>query len=179
MSNEACPCGSNQDYSKCCEPYITGKVQAPTAEALMRSRYSAHVKVSVPYLKDTLAPESRGDFDEQDVRKWATKSEWLGLKIISAKEQGSKATVEFTATYKTEGKTLEHHEVAQFRKDANLARWYFVDGDAHVHEEGQGHNHDHHHVTAPIVREGPKIGRNDPCTCGSGKKYKKCCGQAA
>jgi uncharacterized protein YecA (UPF0149 family) len=28
--------------------------------------------------------------------------------------------------------------------------------------------------TAPIVRAGPRVGRNDPCPCGSGKKYKKC-----
>ena len=44
-------------------------------------------------------------------------------------------------------------------------RWYFVDGET----IGQ----------KPVVREGPRIGRNDPCPCGSGKKYKKCCGKAA
>jgi len=29
----------------------------------------------------------------------------------------------------------------------------------------------------PFVREGQKIGRNQPCPCGSGKKYKQCCGK--
>lgn len=56
---------------------------------------------------------------------------------------------------------------------------------AHDHEHGDacgcGHDHDGHHHhhghrhIAPFVRSGPKIGRNDPCPCGSGKKYKKCC----
>lgn len=37
---------------------------------------------------------------------------------------------------------------------------------------------DENYVTpTPYVREGSKIGRNDPCPCGSGKKYKKCCGK--
>lgn len=163
-----CHCGSGQPYANCCEPYITGQKPAPTAEALMRSRYTAHVIADIPYLKKTLAPESRGDFNEADVREW-TKSEWLGLEIISA--QGNK--VEFTANYKKDGKEYGHHEVAKFRKMGD--NWFFVDGDSHVHEGG-GHHHHHHPPQVPVVRESPKIGRNDPCSCGSGKKYKKCHG---
>jgi SEC-C motif-containing protein len=134
----------------------------------MRSRYSAHVKGAVNYLRETLAPEVRSQFNEREVREWM-KSEWLGLEIISA--EGNK--VEFNAKYKANGKTLEHHEVSKFRKIGE--RWYFVDGDHHVHEDGHGHHH-HHSPQAPVVREEPKVGRNDPCSCGSGKKYKKCCG---
>lgn len=166
-----CPCGSQKEYSLCCEPYITGKENAPTPEALMRSRYTAYVKVAEPYLKETLAPESRGDYNENDVREWAKKSEWLGLDILNAKGN----TVEFVAKYRTQGKVLEHHEVSKFRKDGN--RWFFVDGDSHVHEEGKGHEH-HKEAQKPIVREEPKVGRNDPCSCGSGKKFKKCHGAA-
>lgn len=52
----------------------------------------------------------------------------------------------------------------------------------HAHDDACGCGHDHHghhhhghrHI-APFVRSGPKVGRNDPCPCGSGKKYKKCC----
>ncbi len=167
-----CPCGTGKPYSDCCEPFITGKLPAPTPEALMRSRYTAYVKVVEPYLRETLAPESRGDYNEKDVREWAKQSEWLGLKILKA--QGN--TVEFVAKYKTQGKVLEHHEVSTFRKDGN--KWYFVDGESHVHEDGKGHEH-HAEPKAPVVREEPKIGRNDPCKCGSGKKYKKCCGVSA
>ncbi|MGE0615919.1 MAG: YchJ family metal-binding protein, partial [Bacteriovoracia bacterium] len=104
--------------------------------------------------------------NEADARSWAKDSEWMGLKIESAQDN----IVEFTARYKTEGKVLEHHETSKFRKIKD--RWYFVDGDSHIHEEGQGH---HHATPKPIVRAEPKLGRNDPCHCGSGKKYKKCC----
>ncbi|MGE3262017.1 MAG: YchJ family protein [Bacteriovoracia bacterium] len=168
-----CPCGSQKDYSQCCEPYITGKENAPTPEALMRSRYTAYVKVAEPYLKETLAPESRGDYNEGEVREWAKKSEWLGLQILSAKGD----TVEFIAKYRTQGKVLEHHEVSKFKKKGD--RWYFVDGDSHVHEEGKGHEHHApREPQKPMVREEPKVGRNDPCSCGSGKKFKKCHGAA-
>lgn len=44
----------------------------------------------------------------------------------------------------------------------------------HVH--GPNCNHGHGDLK-PIVRESPKVGRNDPCSCGSQKKYKKCCGK--
>lgn len=171
----SCPCGSNKDYSQCCQPYLEGKAHAPTPEALMRSRYTAYVKVAVPYLRDTLAPESRGDFSEKDVKEWASKSEWLGLEILKA--EGS--SVEFVAKYRAQEKVIEHHEVSTFRKDKD--RWYFVDGDSHVHEEGKGHEHHVHAPKAPqkpVVRDTPKLGRNDPCHCGSGKKFKKCHGAA-
>lgn len=166
-----CPCGTQKDYSQCCEPYITGKKPAPTPEALMRSRYTAYVKVAAPYLKETLAPEARGDFNEKDVYEWSQQSEWLGLEILKAEGK----TVEFMAKYKAQGKVLEHHEVSTFRQEGG--KWYFVDGDSHVHEEGKGHEHHAHaqEPKAPIVREAPKVGRNDPCACGSGKKSKKCC----
>lgn len=163
----SCPCGSQKDFSTCCEPYILGQQNPPTPEALMRSRYSAHVKQAFSYLRETLAPEVRAQFNEKEVRDWAS-SEWLGLEIISAESN----KVEFTAKYKSKGKIFEHHEISKFRKIGD--RWYFIDGDHHVHEDGKGHHH-HHEPQTPIVREEPKMGRNDPCPCGSGKKYKKCC----
>ncbi len=165
-----CPCGNSTDFNRCCEPYLTGKALAPTPEALMRSRYTAYVKGEIPYLKHTLTPDTQSDFDEKEAREWAKNSEWLGLEITSA--QGNQ--VEFTAKYKLQGKTLEHHEVSTFKKIKD--RWYYEDGEAHMHEEGEGH-HAHHEKQAPIVREGEKIGRNDVCACGSGKKHKKCCGK--
>jgi uncharacterized protein YchJ len=44
----------------------------------------------------------------------------------------------------------------------------------HVHGPNCNHGHDH---LKPITRTGAKIGRNDPCSCGSEKKFKKCCGK--
>lgn len=171
MSN--CPCGTGKEYSNCCEPFVALKELAPTPEALMRARYSAYVKQSVPFLRESLAPEARGDFNEAEVREWAKQSEWLGLEILNAKGN----TVEFIAKYKADKQVLEHHEVSTFRKEGN--RWYFVDGESHVHEEGKGHEHHQAEPKVPVVRAAPKVGRNDPCACGSGKKSKKCCGAAA
>ena len=51
----------------------------------------------------------------------------------------------------------------------------------HVHGPDCNHGHGHHHHFSPVeqfVRASPKVGRNDPCPCGSGKKHKKCCGAA-
>jgi SEC-C motif domain protein len=173
MSASLCPCGSQKAYAECCEPIISGKVLASSAEALMRARYSAHVKVQPIFLRDSLAPETRHEFNDAEVREWAGQSKWKGLEILKA--EGN--IVEFVAKYETQGKTLEHHEVATFRNDNG--RWYFVDGDAHVHEEGK--SHEHHapkEPQKPVVRAEPKLGRNDPCHCGSGKKFKKCHGLA-
>jgi SEC-C motif-containing protein len=172
-----CPCGSGKKLEECCLPIIEQKTLAKTAEELMRSRYTAFTLANVDYLKNTLAPESREDFDEASTRTWAKNAKWKGLKIISTKkgqESDKRGTVEFMATYETDGEGIEHHEVAEFRKTA-AGQWYFVDGDSHTHKEGEGHAH-HHHTVQTVVRDAPKIGRNDPCSCGSGKKFKKCCG---
>ena len=136
----------------------------------MRSRYTAYARGAIDYLRETLAPSERGDFNEAETRNWARSAEWRGLQIIEA--SGDK--VEFVAKYRAGGKTLEHHEVSTFTKQDG--RWYFVDGESHVHEEGKGHEHHPVEPVKPIIRETPKIGRNDPCHCGSGKKYKKCHG---
>ncbi len=174
--NTPCPCGSNKDYAHCCGLLHSKKDHARTAEALMRSRYTAFVAGEIQYLYDTLAPESRSDYDEKSTREWANSVHWKGLKILSTEkglESDDKGKVEFVATYEKDGTGLDHHEVSQFRKSKE-GIWFFVDGDGHTHKEGEGHQH--HTPVQTFKREGPKIGRNDPCTCGSGKKYKKCCG---
>ena len=175
-----CPCGTESKFENCCEPFLKGSKAPETAEKLMRSRYSAFVKGNIEYLTTTLASESRSDFDIAATRKWAEQAEWKGLKIMSVTngaENDSKGTVEFVATYAIDGEALDHHEVSQFRK-SDAGQWYFVDGDSHTHPEGEGHHH-HHSKPQTVMREGPKIGRNDPCHCGSGKKFKKCHGTEA
>ena len=158
-----CPCGSSKEYAQCCRPLIKGEEQAATAEALMRSRYSAHVNVEVDYIHDTTHPDKREGYNRQAVAAWCKRSEWQALEVVGVTDGGEDdqtGTVEFIARYREKGKLVKHHEIAEFaRKDD---RWYFVDGQAPKQEQ--------------IVRQGPKVGRNDPCPCGSGKKYKKCCG---
>jgi SEC-C motif-containing protein len=170
-----CPCGSQQSYKTCCEPFHRNSKNPETAEALMRARYSAFVLGEIRFLSETLAPESRSDYDEKSTKEWSTSVQWKGLKVLRT-EKGSptddKGIVEFVATYQKDGVGLDHHEVSSFRK-TDKGIWYFVEGDGHTHKEGESHDH------TPIEtyrRESPKLGRNDPCTCGSGKKYKKCCG---
>lgn len=170
-----CPCGSNNTYEECCGPFLSGQTHPDTAEKLMRSRYTAYTRADIEYIEKTMAPEARKDFDVTGTKQWAEGSRWKGLKIIDTQEGGPEnktGMVEFTATYEKDGEGIDHHEVAQFRKNKE-GKWLFVDGEAHTHKEGEGH----HELTKPItvVRERPKIGRNDPCECGSGKKYKKCC----
>lgn len=177
-----CPCGTQETFENCCEPFLKGKALPETAEKLMRSRYTAFTCADVDYIKKTLAPESRKGFDVKATRESAEQAKWKELQILSTDKGGPNddtGTVEFTAVYEHGGEGIEHHEVAEFRKDED-GQWFFVDGDAHTHKAGEGHHHDHsHEKVETVVRSEPKIGRNDPCSCGSKKKYKKCCGANA
>ncbi len=158
-----CPCGSGLPYEACCEPLINGTGNAATPEELMRSRYCAYVLQNIPYLARTLHPSQRNDYDEDGAARWSRESQWLGLEIISASGASpgdQTGTVEFKVHYIRDGMTLVHHELSEFRRSDGT--WYFYDGKL---------------VGAPQIRRAtPKVGRNDPCPCGSGRKYKKCCG---
>lgn len=168
-----CPCCSDKDYEACCAPYLAGKTLPETAEQLMRSRYTAYTRVDLAYLKKTMAPEGREEFDPKATEEWAKGSKWLGLKILKTKRgtaADDEGIVEFIAMYENGGKRAQHHEISEFTKDES-GQWLFVDGHA-----GEGSPES---ATKPVVREGTKVGRNDPCPCGSGKKFKKCCEGAA
>jgi len=156
-----CPCGSGREFAACCEPYIRGDAPAPGPEALMRSRYTAYTLQEMPYLLETLHPSQRSDFDADGAAKWARESEWEALEIVDVSDlTDNSGKVEFRVTYRRKGEKLIHHEMAEFRKSGET--WYFLDGK--MVSAGQ------------FTRESPKVGRNDPCPCGSGKKFKKCCG---
>lgn len=169
MTDAICPCrvtdSERRDYADCCKPYLEEGKAAPTAEALMRSRYTAFVHGDVDYLENTLAPGTREDFDRKAIGHWAKQSQWLGLDILSTEGGGEgdeAGFVEFIAHFNFEGERRAHRERSLFRKVDD--RWYFQ-------EEAN-------RKSQPIVK-GAQPGRNDPCPCGSGKKYKKCCGAAA
>ncbi|MHC4079196.1 MAG: YchJ family protein [Planctomycetota bacterium] len=158
-----CPCGTGRAYDDCCGPQIAGETFAPTAEALMRSRYTAYSLGKIDHVGNTHDPETRGEFDAKEAREWSEKAEWHGLEILSTGGGGeldSEGTVEFVARYDINGQNIEHHEIAEFRRDGG--RWYFRDGKE---------------VPITVRRDQPKVGRNDPCPCGSGKKHKKCHGR--
>jgi SEC-C motif-containing protein len=161
-----CHCGKGASFETCCAPLLKGEKKAKTAEELMRSRYSAFVEANIDYIMDTHHPETVKDIDRDGTLEWAKESEWLGMEILETEAGGetdSEGRVDFCASYKLKGSQVDHRESALFKKENDT--WYFVDGSQIA--------------GPPVRREGPKLGRNDPCTCGSGKKYKKCCGKAA
>lgn len=130
----------------------------------MRSRYSAYVVGKIPYIAETNDPETGMDFDAESAEAWSKQSEWLGLEIIGTRDGkvgDASGEVEFAARYKVGDKEETHHEISLFRFDSKKERWYYRDGKT---------------LRKPVQRTEPKVGRNDPCGCGSGKKYKKCCG---
>lgn len=157
-----CPCGSDQAYDACCEPYIRGTKPAPTAESLMRARYSAHVQEEVDFILETVLPEQQDPEERESVERWSKESFWRGIKILGTEgggEEDDTGKVEFIASYTEGERDQEHHEIAAFqRKDG---KWYFDVQRTSVPR------------TEPL--KSTKVGRNDPCPCGSGKKYKKCC----
>jgi SEC-C motif-containing protein len=161
-----CPCGSGAVFDACCGPLIAGERPAASPEALMRSRYSAYATRNVRYLEETHDPETRAAFDRKASEKWAASTEWLSLQILNTREGGpddQRGEVEFLARFRDDrGREHDHHERSTFLRRDGF--WFFHDGELQK--------------PAPI-KQAPKIGRNDPCPCGGGKKYKKCCGARA
>ena len=159
-THDACPCGNpNTSYGECCAPIHAGTKPATTAEQLMRARYSAHASADIDFLMKSWWPESRSGIDSRDVRQWAESNRWLKLTIHQCKEGAAEdiqGWVEFTALYQSkDNNNLQAHREKSFFRQSN-GQWYFVDGEA--------------------IEATPKVGRNDPCPCGSQRKFKRCCG---
>ncbi|WP_164879173.1 YchJ family protein [Flavobacterium cerinum] len=111
-------------FSDCCEPYIIGAKKAPTAEALMRSRYSAYAIHAADYLWATTAPKERKNYSKSAIMDWAKSNQWLKLEILNT----TLTVVEFKAYYLDNRlKAQIHHEKSTFHnEDGN---WYYVDGE--------------------------------------------------
>ncbi|MBX2989227.1 MAG: YchJ family protein [Bdellovibrionaceae bacterium] len=123
-----CPCGHPLPYEKCCAPFHDGTDLPATAEALMRSRYSAYALKKIDYIFETTDPQTRSGIDRAANEAWAREAEFLGLEVIASRDEGNKGFVEFKATYRTGGETRVHHEKSRFRRQQG--RWYFRDGTA-------------------------------------------------
>lgn len=148
-----CPCDSRKNYSDCCEPYIIKNEPAPTAEALMRSRYTAYNLANIDYIMKTMRGKPLIHFDPIDAKRWAESVNWKKLNVLAHsvnKNNPDIAHVEFFITYELDGRNEYLHENSEFHRISGF--WYYVDG-----------------------RE-PKIQRNATCLCGSDKKFKRCCG---
>lgn len=147
MSNELCRCGSLLAYSQCCEPLHQG-MPAANPEALMRSRFCAFAMGNVDYLLKSWHSSTRPAPLELDG------AQWFRLEVLSQSQSGDSGQVHFKAYFSEGGSCSVLEEQSNFVREGG--HWFYVDGDASV---------------SPF-----KLQRNDPCYCGSGKKFKKCCG---
>ena len=147
-----CPCGSANSVAECCGRFHSGQ-PAPSATLLMRSRYSAYVLGLIDYLQATTLPVQRAALDVQAMRDWSKASTWLGLEVEESQVLGGTpehALVSFTARWHDAAGEHAQHERSAFVQQGE--RWYYID------------------PSVPL-----RAGRNDPCPCGSGQKFKKCC----
>lgn len=145
-----CACGSGRAEATCCGPLLARAALPETAEALMRSRYVAFGRGDGAYVAET----QTGAADPAELGEWGASVRWLGLTVYARTEGGaadSAGTVSFVARFvDAAGKPAVIHERSSFaRRDG---RWVYTTG---------------------VL---PSVGRNAPCPCGQGRKYKRCCG---
>lgn len=129
----------------------------------MRSRYTAFTRREFDYLEATNAAATRAEFDRAEAENVANEVKWQRLEVRAVKDGGpedQEGSVEFVVHFSRQGHDLVHHELATFHREDG--RWVYADGEFNP---------------KPAPRQVAKVGRNDPCPCGSGKKFKKCCGQ--
>ena len=122
-----CPCQSGRSYECCCGPYIRGDIPPPTAEALMRSRYTAYTRMDEGHLRATwhgsTRPESLNLASDVPIK-------WIGLHVIRHEaESDGAAIVEFTARHRINGRACRMHETSRFVREGG--RWFYVDGLVH------------------------------------------------
>lgn len=159
MSN--CPCCSGEDYKVCCEPVIQNN-SADSPLTLMRSRYTGYATGQAEYLFNTTHPKTRVELSLREIESWAKENTWTKLEIVNTEKgtsQDKSGVVEFKAFFTDiNNRNQTHHERSTFLKENE--KWYYCEGLANPSKNNSSKS----------------ISRNDPCPCGSGKKYKKCCG---
>ena len=193
-SIQPCFCGSNGDFTSCCQPFINKEEPVKTAEQLMRSRFSAYALGNAQYIYDTYAKSSQAAQSVKDIDDWSHSCIWIALKIYPTENSVShvnKATeqfVEFSAFYITDNTLCELREKSRFILEENIAfntvvnaaetldstipsplkQWRYIDGDITAHNELAN------------------VKRNTLCPCNNypttwqlkkGKKFKHCCGK--
>jgi SEC-C motif-containing protein len=118
-----CFCGASISFENCCEPYIKGSKNAPTAETLMRSRYSAFATGAADYLVNTTHSSKRKFHNKSEILAWSQSNQWLRLEILAVTE----TTVTFNAYYLDENlKAQIHYEHSTFKLENG--KWFYVDG---------------------------------------------------
>lgn len=158
-SETLCLCGSQLQYKLCCQVFHQNEQRPGTAETLMRSRFTAYAKQNETYLLETWdstkRPEAINFANEEAI--------WTGLEIVNTKkgkEKDKKGMVEFKAYYRLDDEEYVMNEISRFKQ--TTGRWLYLDG-----------------LVKSVVKVGEQTnqGKNAPCSCGSGKKFKRCCGK--
>jgi len=158
--SDPCPCGSGQTFGACCEPILKQQKPAANAEQLMRSRFTAHFVHDFLHVHRTYSETANEPYVADPE---AGKTAWTRL-VIHSHTPGANADaafVDFTAYYREGDKEQALHEKARFHRIRGT--WMYT-GPART-------------GPAPIQAQA-KVGRNEPCPCGSGKKSKQCCGKS-
>ncbi len=159
---QPCPCGFDAAFRDCCEQIINGTRESQSATELLRARYSAFATGAIDFIISTTHTRTRREVDPASIREWSETSIWHGLHLLDSKDVDEDTTyISFEAHFSQNGKDVHHRETSLFERDHG--KWMFVTGTE---------------MKNPTVRyETARPGRNDPCPCQSGRKYKKCCGQ--
>jgi len=156
---DTCLCGSKFKYSSCCQPFHVNEKTPATALSLMRSRFTAYAMQNDSYLLETWDSGKRPktiNFSKENVI-------WTKLELINSKKgckKDKKGIVEFKAYYMQDNKAYVMNEISRFTK--TTGKWLYLDG-----------------VVKSITKVGQQTsqGKNAACPCGSGKKFKRCCGK--
>lgn len=127
MNPTECPCGSGKNFEGCCGQWLSGKKSAPTAEVLMRSRYTAYVLKDVDYLVQTTLPAAREPDLADDIRSWMNQVTWQKLHVLGTTSGGrsdNEGTVEFIAEFIGPHGADRHHERSLFKKVRGI--WFYA-----------------------------------------------------
>ncbi|UUF13808.1 MULTISPECIES: YchJ family protein [Flavobacterium] len=123
MATHKCFCDTGLQFENCCGLYLENNQKAPTALALMRSRYSAYATHNAEYLLKTTYISERKYYSKAEILKWATANKWQKLEILSFTEN----TVKFKAYFlNSDNKPQTHYEFSTFKFENNA--WFYVDG---------------------------------------------------
>ncbi|MGL4830445.1 MAG: YchJ family protein [Vibrio sp.] len=149
----SCYCGNSHPYSQCCEPIHNNPCNAEVPEQLMRARFSAHVLKNVEFVIETYHPSCHANHEREAISE-SVHSHWLRLEVISTRmgETNDEGFVHFKAFLEQNDGEYCLEERSRFVREEGS--WYYIDGEF-----------------SPVKQK-----RNEPCACGSGKKFKKCCG---
>jgi SEC-C motif-containing protein len=153
LNNTLCPCGSQQNYADCCKLHHLNTQIANTPEQLMRARYSAYVLKNAKYVYHTYAGGKKAENPVNEIEDFANSCRFIKLTVLESDHEENTGSVEFKAHYFYQNLYCELHEQSQFIKEDGQWRYLKV-------------------LILPVADT--KVGRNDDCPCGSGKKYKKC-----